>query len=88
LLKKKQKVASSGLLISGYDIDTIEKVKKFIEKELMRLMNPKLTPGSGNEESYDDSESFGYLQKKDFFDLLMLIQLKNKLKLSRDSHRK
>ncbi len=70
----------------GFDIDTIEKTKKYLEKEFTRLRNPKLT--YSNQIDEDDSNNFGYLQKKDFYDLLMLIQLKSKLKLQKDTHKK
>ena len=40
------------------------------------MKNPKLT--------VDDGDYYEYLQKKDFFDLLAIIQLKTKLKLQRE----
>lgn len=49
---------------------TAERAKEFIKKEMLRLKDPQLV---------DDGA--GILRKKDFFDLLMVIQLKTKLKL-------
>ena len=46
---------------------------------MRRLKRPKLTQ--------PDEDGFTYLQKKDFFDLLALIQLKTKMKLQRDVNR-
>lgn len=43
---------------------------------MQRLHDPKLT--------YDNDEGYGYLQKKDFFDLVMIIQLKTKLKIQKE----
>lgn len=48
-----------------------EKSRLFIRKELKRLKNPKLI-----EE--------GILNNKDFFDIILLIQLKSKLKLLKE----
>jgi len=45
-----------------------EKSRLFISKELKRLKNPKLIED-------------GILSSKDFFDIILLIQLKSKLKL-------
>eukprot|EP00347_Sterkiella_histriomuscorum_P017843 403347761 len=48
-----------------------EKLKQFVKKELQRLKNPQLI---------DD----GILTAKDFFDMILLIQLKSKMKLQRE----
>ena len=55
---------------------------------MLRLRNPKLTYSQDDDEVGGQTNGYGYLQKKDFYDLLMLIQLKTKLKLQRDTHRK
>ncbi len=48
---------------------------------MLRLRNPKLTYSQDDDEVGGQTNGYGYLQKKDFYDLLMLIQLKTKLKL-------
>jgi hypothetical protein len=49
----------------------LSKAKLFIKNEIARLKNPSLTR--------DDA-----LRKRDFFDLIMLIQLRSKLKLYKE----
>jgi hypothetical protein len=55
---------------------------------MQRLRNPKLIYSQDDDYDGGQTNGYGYLQKKDFYDLLMLIQLKTKLKLQRDTHRK
>ncbi|CDW90343.1 UNKNOWN [Stylonychia lemnae] len=53
------------------DIPLEQKSRIFIQRELQRLKNPKLIED-------------GILQKNDFFDIILLIQLKSKLKLLKE----
>ena len=54
-------------------------MKAYIKKEMERLRDPLLIEGPAN--AYSDA---GILKRSDFFDLLLLIQLKTKLKLSKE----
>lgn len=87
LTRSTEKQTTETLITGGFDNDTIEKAKKYLDKEILRLRNPKLTY-SQDEDEAGYANGYGYLEKKDFYDLLMLIQLKTKLKLQRDTHRK
>jgi hypothetical protein len=51
------------------------RAKEYIKSELKRLQNIKLT---------EEEEGYGYLHKRDFFDLLAVVQLKTKLKIQKE----
>ena len=87
LTRPQEKQSTDSLINNGFDNDTIEKAKKYLDKEIVRLRNPKLIYSHEDDEEAP-TNGYGYLQRKDFYDLLMLIQLKTKLKLQRDTHRK
>ena len=60
-------------ITGGFDNDTIEKAKKYLDKEMLRLRNPKLIYSQDDDDMGGQTNKYGYLQKKDFYDLLMLI---------------
>ena len=84
-------VGGAALAIGGYlfivsrggsnttkEINTDDKVRMFIDKEMKRLKRPKLIICEG---VYGEVE---VLKRDDFFDILLVIQLNTKLELSKE----